>query len=459
MSDRVEFKREIGLFMAVMIGIGAMMGPGIFALPGELAKMVGPLGIVVYLAMGVVIIFTALNYAELGAALPIAGGGYSFVSRTLPKPIAFLTGWFFWIGNVAACAMYVVIFALTIRAYFWPEANVPLIALVATGVFTVMNLIELAVLIGIAIIGAFQIEAPNLEPFAPLGFGGFASGMALVYISYVGFDLITVAAEEIIAPSKTIPRAILITLVVGVLIYVCVVFVMMGTVHYTELAETDIPFIFVAERVGGDWGRWAAITATIMASLSAFSVTLGASSRVLYALSRDGHFPMWLSKLHKRFRTPYIALAVCALFVFVFAAVGIVKFVASMADFGFLMGLGFVNYSVIALRKKMPNLRRPFHAGFYPWIPLIGIGTCWVFVPALELRTILLGVGLTVAGGAVYLIRPLNRAELFEELRAVDKFKRYWIRRKRKRMRVLIIGGGQKGQNIANRLLAKDEYR
>ena len=338
MSDRVEFKRDIGLFMAVMIGIGAMMGPGIFALPGELAKMVGPLGIVVYLAMGAVIIFTALNYAELGAALPIAGGGYSFVSRTLPKPIAFLTGWFFWIGNVAACAMYVVIFALTIRAYFWPEANVPLIALVATGVFaainlrgmsealmviTVMNLIELAVLIGIAIIGAFQIEAPNLEPFAPLGFGGFAGGMALVYISYVGFDLITVAAEEIIAPSKTIPRAILITLVVGVMIYVGVVFVMMGTVHYTKLAATDVPFIFVAERVGGGWGRWAAITATIMASLSAFSVTLGASSRVLYALSRDGHFPGGFPSCNKRFRTPYIALAVCALFVFAFAGWGL----------------------------------------------------------------------------------------------------------------------------------------
>jgi amino acid transporter/Trk K+ transport system NAD-binding subunit len=474
MSDRVEFKREIGLFMAVMIGIGAMMGPGIFALPGELAKLVGPLGIVVYLAVGAVVVFTALNYAELGAALPIAGGGYSFVDRTLPKPIAFLTGWFFWIGNVAACAMYVVIFALTIRAYFWPGASVPLIALIATAVFSainlrgvsealmviaVMNLIELAVLIGIAIIGAFQIEAPNLQPFAPLGLGGFAGGMALVYISYVGFDLITVAAEEIIAPSKTIPRAILITLIVGVMIYVCVVFVMMGTVHHTELAETDVPFIFVAERVGGDWGRWAAITATIMASLSAFSVTLGASSRVLYALSRDGHFPRRLSQLHKRFRTPHIALAVCALFVFAFAAVGIVKFVASMADFGFLMGLGFVNYSVIALRKRMPNLRRPFHAGLYPWIPLIGIATCWVFVPALELRTIFLGIGLTLAGCAVYLIRPLNRAELLEEFRALGKFKRYRIRRKRKRMRVLIIGGGQKGQNIANRLLAKDEYR
>jgi Trk K+ transport system NAD-binding subunit len=283
--------------------------------------------------------------------------------------------------------------------------------------------------------------------------------MALVYISYVGFDLITVAGEEIIAPGKTIPRAILITLIVGVLIYVVVVFVMMGTVHYAELAETDVPFIFVAERVWGGWGRWAAITATIMASLSAFSVTLGASSRVLYALSRDGHFPQQLSQLHKRFRTPHIALAVSALFVFLFAAVGIVKFVASMADFGFLMGLGFVNLAVIALRKRMPNLRRPFHAGLYPWLPLIGVATCWVFVPALELRTIVLGVGLTLAGCAVYLIRPVNRAELWEELRALDKLKRVRLPRKRKRMRVLIIGGGQKGQTIADRLSAKDEYR
>ena len=124
MAERIGFKRNIGLFMAVMIGIGAMMGPGIFALPGELAKMVGPLGIFAYLAMGLITVFTALNYSELGAAIPLAGGGYSFTSRTLPKPVAFLTGWFFWIGNTLACAMYAVIFALTIKAYFWPGASV-----------------------------------------------------------------------------------------------------------------------------------------------------------------------------------------------------------------------------------------------------------------------------------------------------------------------------------------------
>ena len=90
----------------VMIGIGAMMGPGIFALPGPLAERVGPLGEFSYLALGLLVLPTALNYAELGAAVPVAGGGYTFVSRTLPKTVAFLTGWFFWIGNVLAAAMY-----------------------------------------------------------------------------------------------------------------------------------------------------------------------------------------------------------------------------------------------------------------------------------------------------------------------------------------------------------------
>ncbi len=238
--------------MATMIGIGAMMGPGIFALPGELAHMVGPLGIFVYLAMGLLTVFTALNYSELGAAIPIAGGGYSFTSRTLPKPVAFFTGWFFWIGNTVACAMYAIIFALTIRAYFWPNLGVGISVLVTTLIFgvinlrgmseavkvvTVMNLIELAVLIGVALLGIASVKAPNLQPLAPMGYTPFIPAMALIYVSYVGFELITVASEEIIDPGKTIPRAILITLGIGVIIYVFVVWVMMGSVHYTDLAN------------------------------------------------------------------------------------------------------------------------------------------------------------------------------------------------------------------------------
>ena len=132
MAERSGFRRNVGLFMAVMIGIGAMMGPGIFALPSEVAASVGPLGIVAYLAMGLLTVFTALNYAELGAALPIAGGGYSFTSRVLPHPVAFVTGWFFWIGNTLACALYAVIFALTIEAYFWPDVSLVAVILAVT---------------------------------------------------------------------------------------------------------------------------------------------------------------------------------------------------------------------------------------------------------------------------------------------------------------------------------------
>lgn len=474
MEERVEFKRNIGLFMAVMIGIGAMMGPGIFALPGELAHMVGPLGIFVYLAMGLVTLTTALNYSELGAAIPLAGGGYSFTSRTLSRPIAFFTGWFLWIGNTVACAMYAVIFALTIRAYFWAEANIIILIFATTLLFsainfrgmsesikviTLMNLVELVILIGIAILGIFHIEPPNLKPLAPMGFAPFIPAMALIYISYVGFDLITVAAEEIIAPGKTIPRAILITLFMGIAIYVFVVTVMMGTVHHTELAKQDVPFIFTAERIFGSWGRWAGIVATIMASLSAFSVTLGASARILYALGRDRHFPGVFARLHQRYRTPHIALFSCALVVIAFGSSGIVKFVASVADFGYLMGLGIVNYAVIALHKRMPNLRRPFKGFLFPLIPILGGLSCWIFVPALETRSLLFGAVLTIAGGIIYLLQPGNRAEIAELRKSLTRTILRIYAKRRKSMRVLIIGGGRKGQNIANRLLAKDEFR
>ncbi|MFC1850695.1 amino acid permease [candidate division CSSED10-310 bacterium] len=474
MAEQLQFKRNIGLFMAVMIGIGAMMGPGIFALPGELAHMLGPAGILVYLAMGLLTLFTALNYSELGAAIPLAGGGYSFTSRTMPRPLAFFTGWFFWIGNTLACAMYAVIFGLTIRTYFIPDVSIALLAIVTTLIFTalnfrgmseaikvitVMNLIELAVLIGIAVLGSFHIEPRNLQPLAPMGWAPFVPAMALIYISYVGFELITVAAEEIISPGKTIPRAILITLAVGVVIYVFVVWVMMGTVHHTELAQSEVPFIFTADRLFGAWGRWAGIIATIMASLSAFCVTLGASARVLYALGRDGHFPHFFARLHPTYRTPHIALFICAVIVILFGSSGIVKFVASVSDFGYLMGLGIVNFAVIMLHRRMPNLRRPFKVFLYPYIPILGVITCWIFVPALELRSFVLGGILTIIGAAIYLFRPINRAEFKTIPLFFKKLKRTLLLKRRKSMRVLIVGGGRQGQNIAKRLSMKDEFR
>ncbi|UCG14386.1 MAG: amino acid permease [Deltaproteobacteria bacterium] len=314
----------------------------------------------------------------------------------------------------------------------------------ALKLITVMNLVELVILVGIALLGLFELEPQNLTPLAPMGFAPFVPGMALIYISYVGFDLITVAAEEIIAPGKTIPRAIIITLGVAIAIYVFVIFTMMGTVHYTELAQSPVPFIFAADRLFGVWGRWAGIIATILASLSAFSVTLGASARILYALGRDGHFPRFFATLHRRFRTPHIALLICATIVIVFGSSGIVKLVASVSDFGYLMGQGIVNLCAIALRKKMPNLRRPFKVVLFPLVPICGVLTCWFFVPALEFRSFVLGGILTVAGASLYLIRPANRDYLGKMPKAVAQRIRTWILlRRRKRMRVLIIDGGR----------------
>ncbi len=460
--------------MAVMIGIGAMMGPGVFALPSEVAGSVGPLGIVAYLLMGGLTLFTALSYSELGAAIPIAGGGYSFVSRTLPDPVAFLTGWFFWIGNTLACSLYVVIFALTIKNYFFPELSVILVVVATTAVFTasnyrgqaealkvitVMNIVELVILLGVGVLGVLQVEPANLEPFAPMGLGPLIPTMGMIYISYVGFDLITVAAEEIVEPAKNIPRAILITLGVGVGIYVLLLYVMMGVVNYADLAQTSTPFIFVADHLFGPWGRWAGVVATIMASLSAFSVTLGASSRVLFALGRDGYVPSVLARLHPTHNTPHIALFVCAGLVTILGASGIVRLLASASSFGYLIAIGVVNYAVIALHQKMPALRRPFKIILYPTVPILGLVSCWFFVPTLEVNSLILGSGLTVVGGVLYFLQPGNR-DVFSGLPAVLhrlrlRIQAYW----RPHMNVLIIGGGSQGRNIADRLLTQDEFR
>ncbi len=475
LAKEVIFKRNMGLFMAVMIGIGATMGPGVFALPGELAHMIGPLGVLVYLVMGFMTVFTALNYSELGAAIPLAGGGYSFTSRTMSRPVAFFTGWFFWIGNTLACAMYALIFAMTIRTYFLPGASIPMITLATTVVFagvnylgmkeaiiiiTVMNLVELAVLLGVSLYGMGDIEPANITPLAPMGWEPFVPAMALIYISYVGFELISNASEEIIEPGKNIPRAILITLGISTAFYVLVVAVMMSVVNYKELAQSGVPFIYFAERVLGSGGRWAGIIATIMASLSAFSVTLGASARILFALGRDRHFPKFFARLNPKHQTPDLALFVCAAIVIIFSSSGIVKFVASLSDFGYLMGLGIINYSVIPLHKKMPNLRRPFQTKLFPIVPIIGVITTWVFVPALERRSFFLGGILTALGGVIYLTRAENRAEVRQIPQLVaGKIISLVARLQRKRMRVLIISGKRQGQSIAKRLLAKDENR
>jgi Trk K+ transport system NAD-binding subunit len=189
-------------------------------------------------------------------------------------------------------------------------------------------------------------------------------------------------------------------------------------------------------------------------------VTLGASARVLYALGRDRHFPAFFARLHPRFRTPYIALIVCAVIVVVFSSSGIVKFVASISDFGYLMGLGIVNLAVIALHRKMPNLRRPFQAWLFPLIPILGVITTWMFVPALELRSFALGGALTVIGGGIYLASSANRAGLKKLPGFYTERARLLLNRlRRSRMQVLIISGGRQGQNIADRLMAKDKYR
>jgi len=240
----IKFSRELGLLEATTLGVGAMIGAGIFILSGMAAGIAGPAATISYILCGLMTLFTALSYSELSSSIPLAGGGYTFVHQGLGGYIAFLSGWALIFGSVVACALY----ALGFAEHFNPlldlvmKVSPPIkfsafaIALLlllinikgtkesgkTQNFFTIAKIAMLIIFIGLCIP---HVKVGNLKPFAPFGFTGIISATALIYISFFGFELISSASEEIKNPKKTVPKAILLSLFIPMLIYVGVVLV------------------------------------------------------------------------------------------------------------------------------------------------------------------------------------------------------------------------------------------
>lgn len=260
-NTEVAFARDLGLFDATMIGIGAMIGAGIFVLTGIAAGVAGPAALLAFILNGFVTLLTALSYAELASSYPESGGGYSYIRKAFPGPVGFVSGWMLWFCYVIACSLY----ALGFGSYFWEFLHryFPLLSEAAFGVLgDGMALILVTVAISVAVIlinmrgtaltgklenlltvakmiilaififyGLKQIvdiptqAASSFRPFMPLGFSGVVLAMGLTFIAVEGYDLIATVAEEIKEPKKTIPRATMIALSVTVVFYLLIVVV------------------------------------------------------------------------------------------------------------------------------------------------------------------------------------------------------------------------------------------
>jgi len=411
--EEITLSRSLSLFTITMIGVGGMIGAGIFVLTGIAAGVAGPALVLAFVLNGIVTTFTALSYAELGSAFPEAGGGYLWVKEGLGGSNGFLAGWMSWFAHVAAGSLYALGFG-RFASEIWIVSGVPTLGLdVSQMTLILMTLVILAftfinyrgasetgtvgnvvTVAKILILGLFVVfgilamlrtdawVARFTTGFMPNGFFGVVIAMGLTFIAFEGYEIIAQSGEEAIDPKRNVPRAIFLSIIIAVTIYVFISITAIGAttppsgMHaYEYLGEKkEVAIVEVARQIfplgiGGGLILFSGLVST----MSALNATTYSSSRVSFAMGRDHNLPGIFSRIHAFRKTPHWAVLFSGAFMLLIAWLLPIEDVAAAADIMFLMLFLQVNVTVLALRHKMADMERGFRVPWMPVIPIIAI--------------------------------------------------------------------------------------
>jgi APA family basic amino acid/polyamine antiporter len=421
--DEPHLKRNLGLIRTTMLGVGGSLSAANFVIIGEAAGMAGYAIIPIVVVCGFLSLLTMFSYAELGTAIPLAGGEYTFAKVAYGGFTGFLTGWFEWLSNMFYTALSAIGFAYVV-SYLFPQINIPLTAVVVVIVFAIINLkgtketataetiiaiVVLAILAVFVIGGLSYVQEPQANPASSsIGILGIFAATAYLFELYLGAEAVAAAQAEVKNPGRNIPLAIVLSAVILIVLYISVVSISVSIVPPDILSHQSSPIAFVAEQVLGPAGAILITIGLAITGLAATNEAIMAQSRVLYAMSRDGYLPKGLCKIHKRHCTPHVAIIVGAIFTMIFAATGFVNFVVYAVNLGFIIGFSIVNLSVIRLRKIAPHLKRPFKAPLYPLTPIAGIAASVFLVLFIEPSVLVLGFELVIVALLVYYIKMIG---------------------------------------------------
>lgn len=400
---REGLKRTLGPLDLIALGVGAIIGTGIFVLTGvAAARYAGPGLALSFLISGSVAGLAALVYAELSSMLPAAGSAYTYIYSSLGELPAWLIGWNLILEYVVASAAVAIgwgayltdllrSFGVVLPRAFTagplaggvinlpPVLIVTLVAWVGiTGTRRSANLTRLVVALKLGVIllfivlGSTRINPTNWHPFLPFGLTGVMQGAAIIFFAYVGFDAVATAGEEVKNPHRDLTLGIIGSLGLSTALYVLVTLVLTGLVPYPRL-DTASPI--ATALISAGLKRASAIVAVgALAGLtSVLTANLFAQSRVFFAMGRDGLLPPFFAQLSLRFKTPAASLTVIAAAVSALAAFIPVDVVAQLANIGTLSAFLFVSAGLLVLRRLHPELPRPFKTPFVPWTPLLAI--------------------------------------------------------------------------------------
>ena len=414
-SDRPELKRTLGLFACTVMGVGVILGAGIYTLVGKAAGLAGNAVWASFLGAAVLAALTGLSYAELSSFIPRAGGVYYYVHRAFGECVAFLVAWLLFAG----IAVLVAAVALGFAGYLSALAGAPLIvsalALLAltsgvlvfgvresawfAGICTALEVLGLVVVIWIGLphLGTVDLlEAPN-------GWRGVASAASLIFFAYIGFEEIVQLAEETREPTRNIPRALVISIAATTVLYVLVAITAVSVVGWQQLGASESPLADVA---GAKLGNGLSVGIAVIALFSTANTVLVlmlSESRLLYGAAQDGALPAVLARVHRTRHTPWVATlttaGVAALFL---SSLGRIEVVATVGNFALFVTFVFINGAVIVLRLREPDTPRPFRIagslGRVPVLPVLGVLSALAMMTRTSLLAAAMGAGILAVG-------------------------------------------------------------
>jgi amino acid transporter/nucleotide-binding universal stress UspA family protein len=376
-SVPIGFERTMGLLGATTLGIGALMGAGIYVLIGIAAGRAGPSVWLSYLICGVLSLISVAMFGELSRRMPIAGGGYSFAYTMIGSLGGFMTGWLLVLGSIFACAMYAIGFAYYMTSIFaqhLPEIAMRGIAVVIVALLTALNCYgskggdrlqrvftygNLLVLLLLVVLAVPHAKPEGLRPMFPNGIGGIGSAIAIIYVSFFGYQLIANNAEEIVHPTKTIPRAMLLSMGVSLSFYVALALVSVMVVPWETLSQSNAPLIEVALKGIGRLGWFIVALGGILASAAALNSTLLSQARQIFAMGRDKFLPSSLGRINEVYRTPVAALLIGGVTTILGLIFGNLTFLVKSANFCFIVSLLPISLTLKKLYRSSGPADRP----------------------------------------------------------------------------------------------------
>ncbi|MEM5316210.1 amino acid permease [Paraburkholderia sp. JHI869] len=429
-------KKALGALDLTFLGIGAIIGTGIFVLTGTGAVQAGPALMVSFLIAALACCFAALAYAEFASTIPVAGSIYTYSYATLGELAAWVIGWDLmleyglatsavsvgWSGYLQSLLSG---FGLTLPAALSaaPGAvpgvhtlfNLPaflvmmaITALLSVGVRestrinNIMVAIKVTVVLLVIAVGVFHVTPANWHPFMPNGWRGVFGAAAVMFFAFIGFDSVSSAAEEVKNPKRDLPIGIIASLAVCAVLYVAVAAVVTGIVPSPRFAHVGHPVSFALQAVGENWVAGFIDLGAVLGMLTVILVMSYGQTRIIYAMSRDGLLPAKLSKVHPRFATPFFTTWLVGIFFGLIGALVPLNVLAELINIGTLAAFSMVSIAVLVLRKTHPDLPRAFRCPGVPVVPILAVASCLFLMINLQALTWVAFLVWTAFGLIVY---------------------------------------------------------